>query len=68
MSDYAWVNLPGGLKRLSYKQRRIHMNEDGTLKERKFFRNLPIKGNKMCGYTHENMGEGKIRKVFEYRI
>ena len=68
MSDYAWVNLPGGLKRLSYHQRRIHVDEEGNLKERNFFRNLPIKSNKMNGYTHENMGENKIRTVLEYRV
>ena len=68
MSDYAWVNLPGGLKRLSYKQRKVHVDGEGRLRERNFFRNLPTKGNKMCGYTHENMGVNQIRTVFEYRV
>ena len=67
MSDYVWMNTPGGLNRMSYKQRLHHVTEEGELKPINFFRSISKK-KKMCGYNHENMGKNELRKVFEYRV
>ena len=46
----------------------MHLDDNGQLKEKNFFRALPKQNAKHgCNhYLHQNMGENDIRTVFQY--
>ena len=51
--------------KMAQSQRDTHLNEDGTLETRRFFRSHPTKKDKF-NYPHRNMGRGAINDVFEF--
>ena len=52
------------LKKMSNSQRDGHLNDDGDLESRRFFRSHPRKDKKH--YPHRNMGRGQIQEVLEF--
>ena len=54
-----------GICRLAKVQRDSHLDEDGNLVGRRFFRTHPTKKDTKH-YPHRNMGRGAVNGVFEY--
>ena len=54
-----------GICKLAKSQRDTHLDEDGNLEGRRFFRSHPTKKDNKY-YPHRNMGRHSINKVFEF--
>jgi hypothetical protein len=52
------------IKKMSNSQRDGHLNDDGDLEPRRFFRSHPRKDKEH--YPHRNMGRGQIQEVLEF--
>ena len=52
------------LKKMSHSQRDGHLDNDGDLEPRRFFRSHPRKDKEH--YPHRNMGRGQIQEVLEF--